>query len=314
MNVPKNTIVHVAVGVMYNSNGQVLISKRPEHVHQGGKLEFPGGKVEQNETLHTALVREFEEELGVQIDESDTQPLICLTHHYADKSVKLDVWEVHRFSGTPFGKEGQAIGWSDIEHLNPNQFPEANVPIISALRLPKALMVTPDLNLDDALSTLPYIIKSSNASHCIVRLPSLSLGDYKIVWEYLKQQTFNTALIVHQHIEVAVAYHAPLHVRSGQLVKMSKYQLKKVEYISASVHNIEEQQIAQRLGVHFTVFGSIKETPTHQDHAGLGWEALSVVTQIATVPVYAIGGMALTDIDTARDCGAQGVAGIRLFS
>lgn len=314
MNAPARKVVHVAVGVMYNSDGQILISKRPEHVHQGGKLEFPGGKVEQGEAVQTALAREFEEELGVQIDENAVQPLICITHHYADKSVQLDVWEIHAFSGTPFGKEGQETHWSDVGQLSPNQFPEANVPIISALRLPKALMVTPDLNLDDALSILPKKIQASNASHCIVRLPRLGVDDYQTVWAQLSQQISNTTLIVHQHIDVAVKSNAPLHLRSGQLGQIEKNQLQSVEHVSASVHNTQEQKIAEDLNVQFTVFGSVKETPTHQGDVGLGWEALNAVTERAAVPVYAIGGMTLVDVDTARAYGAQGVAGIRLFS
>lgn len=308
-----NKVVHVAVGVMYGHDGQILIAKRPANVHQGGKLEFPGGKVEQGETVQSALVREFKEELGVQIDECSVQPLICLTHHYADKSVKLDVWEIHQYSGVPFGKEGQAIQWLGVDQLEPGQFPEANLPIISALRLPKTLMVTPDLSMEEALSDLPEKIQSSNALQCIVRLPRLSLSEYKTVWAHLISQPLNTTLIVHQHMALAVSINAPLHLRSAQLAQIQKEQLQGVRRLSASVHSTQEQQMAEHLGVEFTVFGAVKTTPTHQGEQGMGWEALSKVTACATVPVYAMGGMMVNDVKIARDFGAQGVAGIRLF-
>lgn len=308
-----STLIHVAVGVMYNANGQVMIAKRPEGVHQGGKLEFPGGKVEPNETVQMALVREFEEELGVCIDSQTLKPLICLTHHYAEKSVKLDVWEIHKFNGEPVGKEGQLIEWMNIQDLQPSAFPDANVAIITALRLPKTLMVTPNLNLHDANIVLPDLIRQADTSHCVVRLPQLNVEEYRTVWMSLKQANPNKTLIIHQHVSLALELNEPLHVRADQLRALDESGIKKIACFSASVHGIEEQIQAQKLGACFTVFGSVKTTPTHEGKDGLGWEVLSDVSSQANIPVYAIGGMSRDDIPTAIDNGAQGVAGIRLF-
>ncbi|MCW8853694.1 MAG: NUDIX domain-containing protein, partial [Gammaproteobacteria bacterium] len=96
--------VHVAVALIVNKNNEVLIALRPEHVHQGGLWEFPGGKVEANESVYDALLRESKEELNVYIEHAE--PYLQIRHDYTDKSVLLDVWKVKQFSGEPHGVEG----------------------------------------------------------------------------------------------------------------------------------------------------------------------------------------------------------------
>ena len=81
-------VVPVAVGVIRDGN-RILLAKRPDHVHQGGRWEFPGGKREPGEDRFAALVRELEEELGIR--PRDARPLIRIRHDYPDKSVELDV-------------------------------------------------------------------------------------------------------------------------------------------------------------------------------------------------------------------------------
>lgn len=125
--------VRVAVAVIIDAKQQVLISLRQVHQHQGGLWEFPGGKVDDNETVFDALVREIDEELGMTIIEA--QPLIEIAHNYSDKSVLLDVWLVTKFNGSAQGREGQEIQWKAISDLDENDFPAANVAIINELKL-----------------------------------------------------------------------------------------------------------------------------------------------------------------------------------
>ena len=124
-------MLHVVVAVIRNKNNQILIAQRASKKHQGGKWEFPGGKVEQGESASQALKRELNEELGIQI--STLKALTKIYHHYTDLSVFLDVYEVNAWRGEAYGKEGQPIFWVDIEALKNYSFPVANKPILEAL-------------------------------------------------------------------------------------------------------------------------------------------------------------------------------------
>ncbi|WP_276613230.1 8-oxo-dGTP diphosphatase MutT [Nitrincola schmidtii] len=126
-----SALLHVAAAVIYNPAGNILIARRPEHKHKGGLWEFPGGKVEANETASDALARELYEELG--IINITSKPLIQITHHYPERSVLLDVYSVTAFSGEALGCEGQPIQWVKPEALLDFPFPEANLPIIEAV-------------------------------------------------------------------------------------------------------------------------------------------------------------------------------------
>ena len=123
--------VHVAVGVVLR-DGLVYICKRPDDKHQGGKWEFPGGKVDAGETVTQALARELKEEIGVDIQTS--QPLTVIGHDYGDKRVLLDVHTVTDFAGEPAGLEGQQGKWLKLSALKPEDFPAANVAIIEKLQ------------------------------------------------------------------------------------------------------------------------------------------------------------------------------------
>ena len=126
-----NSIVHVVVGVLLNDNQQVLIALRPVQSHQGGLWEFPGGKVEEGESVEYALNREFEEELGISV--LACTELTQIRHEYIDKPVLLDVWRIEKYSGTPKGREGQVIEWRALSKLRAEDFPKANERIIRVL-------------------------------------------------------------------------------------------------------------------------------------------------------------------------------------
>ncbi len=124
--------LHVAVGVILDSERRILLSRRPEGVHQGGLWEFPGGKVEAGESVHAALARELQEELAIEVTRSEALTLI--EHDYGDKAVCLDVHVVLGFAGTPEGREGQPLQWVTAAELDGYDFPAANAPITTAIR------------------------------------------------------------------------------------------------------------------------------------------------------------------------------------
>ncbi|MGV2870494.1 8-oxo-dGTP diphosphatase MutT [Colwellia sp. E150_009] len=132
--------IHVAVGVITSINEstetQYFLTKRLVDAHQGGKWEFPGGKVEENESVAQALARELKEEIN--IDVLSCQPLMVVNHTYSqdngtDKKVSLEIFIVDNYIGEPSAQEGQGEGWFSLDELQKLDFPKANDVIIEKL-------------------------------------------------------------------------------------------------------------------------------------------------------------------------------------
>lgn len=131
-------ITHVAVGVLYNNQNQILIAKRPLHKPFGGLWEFPGGKIEPNESPIAALHRELSEELQIDIviNKVSLEPFYQITYAYQPtQHVSLHVYKITEFSGEPIGAEGQQIKWVEAKNLIDHEFPVANKKIIEQLVL-----------------------------------------------------------------------------------------------------------------------------------------------------------------------------------
>ncbi len=124
------TVISVAAAIIYD-NEQLLIARRPPGKHKSGYWEFPGGKIEPDETAEQALIRELAEELSIQAN--NLTPFQQVEYDYPEKRVKIQFFVVTQFSGTPQGMEGQAIQWVPLKRLNEFQFPEANVAIVNQL-------------------------------------------------------------------------------------------------------------------------------------------------------------------------------------
>jgi 8-oxo-dGTP diphosphatase len=126
--------IHVVAGIIYNpARDHVLIARRPEHLHQGGLWEFPGGKVEGDEAALEALRRELAEELAIDIHSHTAEIFSQIHHQYPDKGVFLEFWQVFGYSGEARGREGQQLSWVPVSGLDAYPFPAANVPVVRQL-------------------------------------------------------------------------------------------------------------------------------------------------------------------------------------
>ncbi len=123
--------LHIAVGIIRNSDNEYLVSRRPEHGLHAGKWEFPGGKVEQGESVLQALHRELQEELDIAV--SDASPLLKLDYDYPQRRVCLDVWAVECFVGQVRSNEGQRLRWVRLDELAELDLLEANHSIVKTL-------------------------------------------------------------------------------------------------------------------------------------------------------------------------------------
>ena len=132
------TVVEVAVGVLINPTGALLLGQRPEGKPYAGYWEFPGGKIEAGETLFEALNRELLEEIDVVID--DAQEIMVIEHDYPHAYVRLHICVVKSWRGQPHGLENQSLAWlerDDIDRIEGTQFNPilpATVPILERLK------------------------------------------------------------------------------------------------------------------------------------------------------------------------------------
>lgn len=124
-------VIRVAAAII-ERDGQFLLSKRLDHLHQGGKWEFPGGKIEADETVEQALTRELLEELA--IDVTSQSPFESLTFAYPEKTVQLHFQWVDGFTGEAKGVEGQEVNWFSKTELLELPFPDANVPVLEKIK------------------------------------------------------------------------------------------------------------------------------------------------------------------------------------
>jgi 8-oxo-dGTP diphosphatase len=123
--------IAVAAGVLMDANERVLIAQRPAGKHMAGYWEFPGGKISSGETAVAALVRELQEELGVQTRYA--RHLLCFEHIYPDRLVQLHVWKVFSWDGEPHGCEDQSLRWVKVDELDQAGLLPADELIIESL-------------------------------------------------------------------------------------------------------------------------------------------------------------------------------------
>jgi 8-oxo-dGTP diphosphatase len=127
-------LVLVAAVALIDRDGRVLLAQRPEGKAMAGLWEFPGGKVEAEETPEAALIRELHEELGIDTWESCLAPLTFASHAYPDFHLLMPLFACRKWQGTPQSREGQALKWVRPSELRDYPMPPADLPLIPVLR------------------------------------------------------------------------------------------------------------------------------------------------------------------------------------
>nr|VFK66826.1 MAG: 8-oxo-dGTPase [Candidatus Kentron sp. UNK]VFK72281.1 MAG: 8-oxo-dGTPase [Candidatus Kentron sp. UNK] len=311
--------MQIAVAVLYNERGEVLISRRRDGVHQGRLWEFPGGKVEPREGVREALSRELREEIGITV--RSARALIQVPHDYIDRRVLLDVWLVTHWSGIPKGMEGQRIAWVSPGSLARHAFPAADIPIIDAISLPDTYLITPepDANVADFLAALERCLARGirlvqlrakhldAAAHEALAREALSICNAK-----------GAKCILNADPDFArrIGMHGA-HLNSQRLLHMKTIRPRNHHphhdgfLIGASCHHRHELEHACRIGADFATLSPMKPTKTHPGAKLLPWDRFAALARASTIPVYALGGMSKEDLEMAWENGAQGIAAIR---
>lgn len=304
--------IPVAVAVIQNLAGKILLTRRQAHTHQGGLWEFPGGKVERREDLAQALRREIREELGIEV--ITHQPLISITHAYPEKTVRLDVHTVLKYAGVPYGMEGQPLEWVSIQDLDRYPMPAADKPICNALKLPDTYLITgPDPKAIKPFLRRLEVSLDQDVKLVQLRAPGLSDDEYRSLAAaaYTLCQRYGAKMLANASLDLMDKIEADgFHLTSRQLMALSDRPVCSDKWLAASCHNQRELLQAAAVGVDFCVLSPVLATASHPEANPLGWGQFSEQLKQVNRPVYALGGMDRSHILQARMAGGQGIAAI----
>jgi 8-oxo-dGTP diphosphatase len=123
----------VAACALVDTDGRVLLAQRPEGKQLAGLWEFPGGKVEPGETPEQCLIRELQEEIGIETDIPCLAPLTFASHSYDDFHLLMPLFVCRRFRGIAQPKEGQLLKWVRPKQMRDYPMPPADAPLIQFL-------------------------------------------------------------------------------------------------------------------------------------------------------------------------------------
>lgn len=307
-----NSFVHVAVGVVRNATGDILIARRPSEAHQGGKWEFPGGKVQQNETVEEALERELQEEVAIHA--MSMRPLIQVHHRYPDnKQVWLDVWQVDNFRGEPHGCEDQPIRWCSQEQLSDYDFPAADHAILQAIDLPDRYLITGAFESESHFHEVLERNLLAGIKLVQFRAKMMDLADYVDMAVRVIEHCHDHAarILLNANPVLAEQLGADgVHLTSSRLLALEGRPLSPDKLVGASVHNREQLQQANRCNVNFSVIAPVLPTTSHPETTPLDWDGFAALAGESDHPVYALGGLGMQDLACIWRHGGQGVAAI----
>jgi 8-oxo-dGTP diphosphatase len=314
INNPVRTTIQVAIGIIANAEGKLLVAKRPKHWLGGGLWEFPGGKLEANENSEAALRRELLEEIGIVVGECS--PLIHITYDYPERTVVFHAWNVHSFSGQAAGLEGQEIRWQHPSALNQLKMLPANRAIVVAMQLPDKYLITPECTNEKIfLKELKQVLIAHRIKLVQLRSKQLTASEYlSLAKAALSICQDNEAKLMLNTNELAILNDIDadgIHLRSEQLHKLVARPLAKDKWVCCSCHNREEIQKAEAIDSDFVVISPVNSSPNKS--VSLGWESFAELVESANIPAYALGGMKKMDLPLAKKLGAQGISGITEF-
>jgi 8-oxo-dGTP diphosphatase len=323
--VTTSNVVEAAVGVIQHKNGLVLLAERPAGKPWAGYWEFPGGKVEVNETPELALKRELQEELGIAV--TFCYPWLTRTFDYPAKydtsgnlespakTVKLHFFVVVDWQGEPKGLEQQVLSWQNPKKISVHPILPANAPIFGGLGLSPLYAIT-NLGEQGETQFFKHLAQAlQNGLMMIqVREKQLSVEDYqkfaqRVITLALPYQTkvFLNSSCVNADLNLVSQLNASgVHFTGEDLMQLQQRPANML--CGASCHGAQQLAHAAKLGLDYVMLSPVMATRSHDDVMPLGWDAFTDLIKGYALPVYALGGMQVSDLHHARMHGAHGIA------
>jgi 8-oxo-dGTP diphosphatase len=308
---PAGARIEVVAAVIFNQRGEFLLAQRPLGKAYAGYWEFPGGKVETGEDTATALARELHEELGIEV--TLAYPWITRDFDYEHAAVRLRFFRVLAWSGELHGRERQQFTWQSIHKISVAPLLPANGPILRALELPYAYGITcvGELGRDAFLARLAQSLRDG--------LRLIQIRERQLTEDELRAlssdvvamaRPYGARVLVNGPVQHAVHAGADgVHLTAARLMAAS--QRPACDWCGASCHNAAELERACDLGMDFVVLGPVAATPSHPHANTLGWTQFARLIHGYPLPVYALGGLNVEDLDRAWESGAHGVGMLR---
>jgi 8-oxo-dGTP diphosphatase len=307
----RQKIIEVAAAVILRVDGNFLLAQRPEGKPYAGYWEFPGGKVEPGESPRQALARELQEELGIEVETA--YPWLTRMFAYPHATVRLNFFRVTAWHGEPHPHEGQQLAWQHANDVSVGPMLPANFPVVRALGLPAlyAISNAKELGVEEFLGRLEVALQKG--------LRLVQLREKQLSRDELLELARRTVALAHEYdARVLLNGNAHLartagadgvHLDGSQLASLKERP--DAAWCAASCHNADELSRAQELDCDFAVLSPVLPTQSHPGAPVLGWANFSSIIAGASIPVYALGGLSVSDMETAWRHGAHGIALLR---
>lgn len=309
-------IIDVAAAVILKPNGDFLLGQRPSGKPYPGYWEFPGGKIEPDETAREALLRELDEELGIRVTRAD--PWLTRTYRYPHATVRLRFFRVSKWDGEIRPREHVALAWQSASDIEVAPLLPPDQPVLDALRLPDFYAITPDRQTrsNDFMTQLERALRDGLR---LLQVRDKSASDAEFT-RFARDavalcRAHKANVILNSEIQLAETLGADgVQLTSAQLMALAERP--SLELCGASCHDARELERAIELNMDFVVLGSVFPTASHSDSSSLhrqnlGWRQFGELIADYPLPVYAIGGLRAGDLQTAKNHGAHGIAMIR---
>ncbi len=302
-----NPVVEVAVAVIERADGMFLMASRPMDKVYAGWWEFPGGKIEVGESPMAALKRELREELGIEAVRA--WPWLNRAFVYPHARVMLRFFRVTDWRGDPHPHEGQTLAWTQARAPEVDPILPANGPILKALRLPLeyAISEADKLGVEVFLERLSRRLEQG-LGLVQLREKSMPAPAFTALAERVADlcREAGAILMLNGDIDLAERLGAGVQLTSAQLAGLTRRP--ELEWVAASCHDAGELARAAALELDFVVLSPVLPTASHPGAATLGWDRFRELLRDCPLPVFALGGLGMADLDTARGHGAHGVA------